>query len=155
VKADAMAPKINTRNLMVAALLTLLLGLGLWIVVAHHRLDPIQAGPTQAQIAFEQTTGIRIIRVALTAGDGLADIHYQVLDPDKAVVVHDRQRPPTLVEPRSGARLNTPFHGHGFRELHTGVVYRLHLWNTGDALKRGQRITVIVGEAKLEDLVVQ
>jgi hypothetical protein len=116
---------------------------------AQNRSDP-------AGVAFEEETGIRIVRVAMTAAGGLADIHYQVLDPGKASVVHDKDRPPTLVHEKTGAVLNTPFHSHvSDRELRVAVIYRLQLWNSGGALKRGDRVTVTVGEARLENIVVE
>lgn len=147
--------KFSQRPLAWAALLLLVAGCVIWLLVAQTGWRPDRGQPLPDQTIFTSQTGIRLVRVALTAGGGLVDIHYQVLDPDKAVIVHDRERPPTLLQPRSGVVLNTPFHGHGSRPLNMGVVYRLHLWNTGSALQRGDRVTVTIGDARLDNVLVQ
>lgn len=146
---------VDRRALLLTGGAILCLGLALWMVSAHFAGQSTPAEQDGARMAFEELTGIRIVRVTLTAGGGLADIHYQVLDPTKALVVHNRTRPPTLVHSKSGLQLNRPFHGHGFRRLEAGVVYRLHIWNTNGVLKRGDRVTVVVGEASLEQVLMQ
>lgn len=147
--------KMSLRNPTLGFVTLLLAGLAGWILVTQHAPALNHAKPLPDQTTFAAATGIRIVRVALTAGGGLADIHYQVLDPDKAIIVHDRQQPLTLIQEPSGTVLEIPFHGHGFRQLHTGVIYRLHLWNTNGALKRGDQVTIMVGDVSLEKVVVQ
>lgn len=147
--------KLEPRSFALPGGLLLLLGLALWMILAQSAGQATPIEEEAARMAFEEETGIRIVRVALTAGGGLADVHYQVLDPDKALVVHDRTRPPTLVHAKSGAQLNIPFHGHGFHRLNTGVVYRLHIWNTNGVLGRGDRVTVLIGDARLEQVLIQ
>lgn len=110
---------------------------------------------SKAQIAFEDATGIRIVRVVMTAAGGMADIQYQILDPDKALIVHDEEAPPTIINQRNGAALNFPYHEHGFSELSPARIYRLHLVNRGNLLARGDKVTVRVGDAELRDLLVE
>lgn len=147
--------KLTWRRLALAAGTLLCLGLVGWMVAAQLSSKMAQGQPGPDQTVFEGKTGIRIVRVALTAADGLADLHYQVLDPDKALIVHDRDQPPTLVHEKTGAVLNTPFHGHGFHTLKAGVTYRLQLWNSGGVLQRGDRITVQMGDAHLNRVFVE
>ena len=52
--------------------------------------------------------------------------------------------------------VDTPgIHEHADRELHTAVTYHQMIMNGGGLLQRGSRITLIVGDSKLEDLIVQ
>lgn len=146
---------LNWRHLALIAAALFCLGLVAWMVAPQIMGATVQGPSGPEQTLFESKTGIRIVRVALTAVGGLADLHYQVLDPDKALIVHDRDQPPTLIDQKTSTVLNTPFHGHGFRTLQSGVTYRLHIWNSGGVLQRGDLITVQIGDARLENIVVE
>lgn len=104
--------------------------------------------------AFEEATGIRIVRVVVTAGGGVVELHYRVLDPDKAIAVHDDELPPGLIDEQSGAVVAVPFHDHAFRELHTGVLYRQMFMNGGGILEPGDLVTITVSDAVLEHIDV-
>ena len=143
--------------ILLAGLVTLLVGLAMWMIIS-------QAGPVAdwgqnrqalAQAAFEEETGIRIIRVAMTAGGGMVDLQYQVVDPDKSLIVHDDDKPPALIEESTGWLFATPFHDHSYRELHTAVTYHELITNGDGLLERGSKVTLTVGEARLEHLRVQ
>jgi hypothetical protein len=108
-----------------------------------------------ALASFEEETGIRILRVAMTAGGGMVDIQYQVVDPDKALIVHDDDNPPRLLDEESGQIIGTPFHDHSFQELHTAVTYHEIMMNGGRLLERGSKITLNVGDSVLKHLVVE
>jgi hypothetical protein len=106
--------------------------------------------------AFEEATGVRIERVAISGGGGLVDVQYQVVNPDKAQIVHDDENPLTIVDQRTGRALYLPFHDHeSSRELQPARHYRQLIVNGGGVLARGKRVTVSVGDARLENLIVQ
>lgn len=141
----------------IALLVTFLLfaGMALWMLasrvadgLAHSRFDA-------AQVAFEEETGIRVLRVAMTAGGGMVDLQYQVLDPDKSLIVHDDDSPPSLVDQATGKVIATPWHDHAFRELHTAVTYHELIMNGGGLMERGSKVTITVGDARLENIIVQ
>jgi hypothetical protein len=107
-----------------------------------------------AQAAFEQETGIRVLRVAVTAGGGLVDFRYQVVDPDKALVVHDD--PPVLVDEKTGAVIDTPFMGHSHSgQPKAGHTYPVLLVNEQGLIGPGDTVTVVVGDSRLEHVGVQ
>ncbi|HLE15840.1 MAG TPA: hypothetical protein VI776_13915 [Anaerolineales bacterium] len=109
-----------------------------------------------SQAAFEAKTGMRVVRVALATGGGMVDLRYQVLDPDKAVIVHDDQNPPAILDQASGKILNIPWMAHASKHtLRTGITYYVLLLNQEGVLKRGSRVTVILGGVSLENVVVQ
>lgn len=143
------------QQLIPRAGMLLLVALALWMAISHIAALQTRGRAVAAKAAFEEQTGIRILRVAMTAGGGVVDIHYRILNPDKALIVHDDENPPTLIDNASGLLIATPFHDHSFRELHTGVNYHELIMNGGGLLHRGSRVTLTVGESKLEQVIVE
>jgi hypothetical protein len=135
--------------------LLLLLALAGWMIASQVAGDLAQKRQARDIAAFEEETGIRILRVVLTAGGGMIDLQYQVVDPDKSLIVHDDDNPPMLMEEKNRLVLATPFHDHSFLELHTAVTYHELLTNGGGLLKRGSKVTLKVGDSYLEHLIVQ
>jgi hypothetical protein len=134
---------------------TLLLALAGWIVISQLAGNGKQTQRSAQSIVFEEETGIRILRLVLTAGGGMVDLQFQIADPDKALVVHDDETPPTITNIRTGQTFSTPFHDHAARELKTGVTYHELIMNSAGLLKRGDKVRISVGESILEDVVVQ
>ncbi len=101
--------------------------------------------------------GIDVTLIGVTAAGGLVDFRYQVVDPDKATpVVHDLDLFPKLIEERTGAMLamrSLP-HNHK-RELEFGGTYFFLLPNAHNALHPGSRVTLVIGDARLEHIVVK
>jgi hypothetical protein len=122
--------------------------LAMWMIASQVAGALLQQRQPTAQAAFEEQTGIRILRVVMTAGGGMVDIQYQVLDPDKSLIVHDDDNPPTLVEEATNQIIATPFHDHSFRELHTAVTYHEIIMNGDGLLRRGSKVTLTVGEPR-------
>ena len=114
-----------------------------------------QSASDVPQTAFTEETGVRITLVALTAGGGIIDIRYQVVDPEKSVIMHDDELPPTILHLETGTPLLFTRHAHGDFEMHTGVVYSHQIINSGGLVKRGDRLAVRIGSAILEDVPVQ
>jgi len=135
-----------------AVLAAAFLGLAGWITVST--MEARAEAAARQVTAFEDVTGIRVVRVVLTAGGGIVELHYQVLDPDKAVDVHDDEHPPALIDEKTGAIVAVPFHDHAFRELHTAVTYRQLFMNGGGILHRGSTVKVVVGDAIIERIEV-
>lgn len=140
---------------LLAAGFVLLAGLVGWLTVSRLALSARQERQQNARAVFEDQTGVRVLRVVLTAGGGMVDLQYQVLDPDRALTLHDADSPPILVDQRSGISLSNSFHSHNARELKAALTYHLLIMNSGGILERGKRVTLKVGEAVLEDLIIE
>ncbi len=139
--------------LVIAVLLLIVLAagsiyVGVLMQIERQRRD-------QAVMAFEAQTGIRVVRLALTAGGGMVDLQYQVIDPGLAVIVHDDEQPLTLTDVRSGLRLATPFHSHSPRNLHAGVTYHFIILNAGGVLTRGSVVDLTISGYTLKGLKVE
>lgn len=101
--------------------------------------------------------GVDIDLLAVTAAGGLVELRYQVVDPDKAApLVHDPDLSPALVAEDSGKTLvmSTPPHHHG-TELQLGGTYFFLMANAESALHKGDDVTVVIGDARLEHLEMQ
>jgi hypothetical protein len=136
---------------LILVLLTVAAGLSAWAVLR----PPSAAGPTEAEMSsFQEQTGIRVIRVALTGGGGLVDLRYQVIDAEKAAVVH--LEPPVLVDEDSGATIDTLFMGHSHGgDPKAGYSYPLLFVNEGGLLQAGGAVSVVVGDWRLEHVILR
>jgi len=136
----------------------LLAGLALWVIVSLGIWGD-GFGPeawVASQRAFAEETGVRVIRVAVIAGGGMLDLRYQVVDPDKAVIVHDQERPPTLVHEATGQAVSRPWHDHSHdTELHSAVTYYELIMNPEGMIQSGDQVSIMIGDSRLEHVVVQ
>jgi hypothetical protein len=101
--------------------------------------------------------GIAVTLVAVTAAGGLVELRYQVVDPDKATrIVHDAALAPALVVESTGEtlRMASPPHHHG-AELQLGGTYYFLMANAHNAIHRGDRVTLVVGDARLEHVTAE
>ena len=112
--------------------------------------------PAVSASGLAERSGVRLIRVAVTAGGGLLDLRYQVIDPSKAAAVHEARTPPAIVDERTGLVLNRLLMGHAHQgQLKPAVSYYLIFENTGNWVRRGSEVTVLLGDARLEHVIVK
>jgi len=98
--------------------------------------------------------GIRIVHVAVTGAGGLLDLRYQVIDADKAAVVH--ATPPELVDETTGAVVDQLLMGHQHKGLlHAGQTYYLIFENPGNLVQRGRQVTVALGGLRVQHIPVE
>ncbi len=101
--------------------------------------------------------GIQVSLLAVTAAGGLIEFRYQVVDPDKADPLrHDLKLLPALVVEHSGATLvlSSLPHSHG-RGTRLGGTYFLLFPNARNAIHRGDLVTLVIGDVRLEHLEAQ
>ena len=112
--------------------------------------------PAVTEAGLAQRSGVRIKQVAVTAGGGLVDLRYQVLDPDKAGSLHDAATPPAVVDEQTGLVVHQLFMGHSHSgPYQAGVTYYLVFENPGNWVRRGSLVTVLLGDAQVEHVVVR
>jgi len=112
--------------------------------------------PAVSASGLAERSGVRLIRVAVTGGGGLLDLRYQVVDPSKAVAVHEKQTPPAIIDERTGLVIDQLLMGHAHHgQLKAAVSYYLIFENTGNWVRRGSQVTVLLGDAQVEHVVVK
>ncbi len=123
----------------------------------------LQAGGSPASTpaaALEDIWGVRDISIRLATNGYILDFRYHVTDPQKARPLFDSRTKPYLVDVDSGARFyvpSTPKVGsmRSTRPPKANKTYFILFGNPGMYLKHGSRVTVVVGDFRAENLVVQ
>lgn len=109
---------------------------------------------------IEERWGIQIIGIRQTAAGYMLDFRYRVTDPEKASPLFARKNKPYLIDQASGAKFavyNSPKTG----PLRTSDApqadrnYFIFFANPGRYVKPGNKITVVIGDFRVENLVVE
>jgi hypothetical protein len=144
--------------------------LGFWLATTFkgHPTDQAQAAgvdvnlpaqmrrPVVSAAGLVDSSGVKIVYVAITGGGGLIDVRFQVVDPDKAAALHDQATPPALIDESSGVVVNSLLMGHSHSGPYkTGVTYYLVFENPGNLVQRGGRVSVLLGDAQVQHVPVQ
>lgn len=99
---------------------------------------------------LEDRYGIRVTLIGVTAGGGMIDFRYKVLDPDKATRwIQDADLMPHLMAEKNGTEI-----GHSAGMAHSatllpGRVYYMLYGNAGGAIQPGDAVTVMVGDLRV------
>ena len=112
------------------------------------------AMPTSA--AIESTYGIRFTGVDVTAGGGMIQVRYQVLDSNKTEAIHGPELAPYVVDSH-GAKYADPGmagHSHVGKTQAAGRTDYILLANAMDGVKPGSTVTIKVGDLELRNVPV-
>ena len=111
--------------------------------------------PVVSEAGLAERSGVRIQHVAVSGGGGLVDLRFQVVDPDKAATVHDLATPAAVVDESTGLVVNQLLMGHSHTApFKPGVTYYLVFENPGNLVHRGSDVSVLLGNAQVEHVVV-
>ena len=149
---------------LVAGMAIVAAGLLVVGLVRHER--PVQQPDAAAAITWArplvdadelaQRSGVRVSLVAVTGGGGLVDLRYQVLDPNAAAAVHDPKTPPAVVDEHTGLVVQNLLMNHAHSGIYrAGATYYLVFENPGNWVRRGSKVTVLLGNARLEHITVR
>ncbi len=109
-----------------------------------------------ASAAIEAEYGIRFTSVDVTAGGGMIQIRYQVLDSDKTLAVHDEDVAPFVVD-RNGTKYADPGmvgHSHVGPARTPGTSDYILLANARAGVQPGSVVTIKVGDLELRNVPV-
>jgi len=132
-------------------------------------LGPVAAGggecckttPAAAADQWEQQWGIQLAGLRLSGQGYFVDFRYKVLDPEKAAPLADKDKRPYLIHEESGKKLyvpTTPKLGalrQTAQKLKPGQIYFMFFSNRSGTLKSGSKVTMVIGDVRLENLVIQ
>ncbi len=104
--------------------------------------------------------GIDDVHVRSTASGSLIRFSYRVVDTDKAKILSDKKVTPYLFDQKNGLALQIPqLENVGqLRQVATpenGREYWMAFSNSGRNVKPGNHVTVVIGNFKAEELVVE
>jgi hypothetical protein len=123
------------------------------ILPAHEEAAPADS---------ERQLGIRSQGLRRSAAGYILDFRYRVTDPLKAVALLDSKVRPYLLDEASGAQLGVPdtaklgqLRTTGRSKVKTDQNYFILFANPGRYVQPGSRMTLVMGEQRIENLVVE
>ncbi len=126
---------------------------------APERMMPANEAPPQGA---EGMLGIRMEGLRLSAAGYIVDFRYRVIDPAKAAPLLDRKIRPYLLDVASGAQLGVPdtaklgqLRTTGRNKVRPEQDYFILFANPGRFVQAGNRMTLVMGDLRIENLVVQ
>jgi hypothetical protein len=140
--------------------LALLAALCAGCAAARQERQAGTAVPATEQSA-EETRGIKALAVRLTANGNMLDFRYQVLDPDRALPLFSRDIKPYLVDEATGTVCvvpDVPKIGAVRSTTRTPVAGQEHFIlfvNPNRFVKSGSKVTVVIGDFRKANLVVE
>jgi hypothetical protein len=115
----------------------------------------------RAQSAAARQWGIEAVSLRPTLGDSMLDFRFKVVDVAKAKPLFDRKKKPYLFDPANGVALGVPDSKLGALRASVrnppvaGKQYYVMFANALGSVPRGHKVTVVIGDCKLEHVVVE
>ena len=105
-------------------------------------------------------SGVEVVSLRRTVAGRMLDFRYRVVDPVKASVVLDRGTPAYLVHHATGTKMGIPETKMGRMRQNTlkpekGRTYFMLFNAAGREVSPGDKVTVVIGEHRFENLTVQ
>lgn len=131
---------------------------------APAAVTPLAVQETDAKLKLPRRIdklGIEVVAMRLTSAGYMLDFRYRVLDPKKAKPLLDKKIHPQLIDQASGAVMAVPSPPKmgSLRQTppvaEAGLIYLAIFANPGRFIKAGNKVTVVYGEHKIENLVVE
>jgi len=109
---------------------------------------------------LEEKWGVRPGPIRLTGAGHFIDFRYRVMDAEKAEKVVSRKHKAFLLDEDSGKVLPVPVTKIGpmratARQAKQDREYFVLFSNANNEIKKGDKVTVIIGDFKVENLVVE
>jgi hypothetical protein len=141
-----------------AAILLFLIALQIVGCATSHNKQGVK--PLAKVKSIEERWGIQIIGIRQTAAGYMLDFRYRVTDPEKAAPLFVRKTKPYLIDQASGAKFavpNPPKTGplRTSDPPQANRIYFIFFGNPGKYIKPGNKVTVVIGDFRVENLVVE
>ena len=104
--------------------------------------------------------GIEVVAVRTAAAGNMLDFRYKVLDSTKAATLFKRGNKPYLIHLASGKVLSVPVTAkigplRSSNKPQQGRTYWMFFGNRTKLVHKGDKVTVVIGEFRVENLTVQ
>jgi hypothetical protein len=149
-------PIIRT-GLLVAGLVVMVVGILVvrgWRPTSDDGSSSSATMPISAEI--EATYGVRFTGVDVTAGGGMIQIRYQVIDSDKTAAIHDSDGAPYIVDSNGHTYADPGMAGHSHvgGTKPSGTSDYVLLANARGGVKAGSVVTIRIGDLELRNVHV-
>jgi hypothetical protein len=110
---------------------------------------------------LERQWGIQLQGIRLSAAGNLLDFRYRILDAQKAQPMVDQKSQPYVLGQSSGSRMSVPTTPTVGSLRQTSIkplinrTYFVLFANPGRQIKTGDKVTVVIGDFRAEDLIVE
>ena len=121
------------------------------------------AVPEDKYQTLEARWGVKPVAIRLTCADYFVDFRYVIIDPDKAKAILSRSKQNKevfLLDQKTGKKFPVPVTKIGPLRATTlspkkGRQYTILFSNVGKSIKKGDKVSVIIGKFKAENLTVE
>jgi hypothetical protein len=108
---------------------------------------------------FQRNWGVDIVGVRRVSSGYMLRFNYRVVDPGRASALTDHKSRPYLIDEATGTALAVPAMENigelrQVAPLETNRTYFIIFGNPGGLVKRGGRVTLVIGNFRAEGLVV-
>ena len=116
--------------------------------------------PPSGRTYLAITTGVRDFEVRRTNAGNLIRFSYRVANAEQAKVLNDRESTPYMIGHTSHALLQVPVMDkvgplRQSTRPEEGKEYWMVFSNKGDAIKVGERVSVVIGQFRVDGLLVE
>jgi hypothetical protein len=113
----------------------------------------------RASTYYKLIWGVERLSVKSTEAGEVIRFTYQVLDPHKAKMLNDKRLEPSLIDLQAHVKLAVPQMDKVGKLRQTappeaGKIYWMLFSNKGGYVKRGDRVSVVIGDFRADGLVV-
>jgi len=128
-----------------------------------RRLAGLQPDPGPDSKALADKWGVEVIGMRLTSAGYMLDFRFRVLDADKALPLFDHRIKPYVVADKSDIKLPVPMAPKvgAFRPTNRGKnikadkTYYMVFANPDSYVKPGEKVSVVIGDFRAENLTVK
>src|SRR6266699_508001 len=126
---------------------------------APFRNQPVRMA-NRARAFYGLVWGVESLSVKAVESGEIIRFSYHVIDADKAKTLNDKQIDPVLIAPEKGVKLVVPsLEQVGMlRQMSTpveGKSYWMAFSNSGRLVRRGDRVSIVIGHFHADNLVVE
>ena len=116
----------------------------------------------QKKMSIEEQWGVKIESLRISGAGNLLDFRYRIIDPEKASHLVDRRNKAYMIDQASGKVLSVPTTAK-VGPLRQTVRYGLPkkdriyfiLFGNPHVMKSGDKVTVVIGDFKAENILVE
>jgi hypothetical protein len=124
----------------------------------EHGAEPVK---NKSAEAIKEQWGVGEFIVRQTSAGYMLDIRYRVFDKEKARPLFSRQLRPFIIEESSGVKYGVPaspkvgFLRQAPQHVKENKQYFLMIANPGQRIKTGDKLTLVIGDFRVEHLTVE